>query len=110
MDEGHHLLLFSQFTSMLELLEADLRKEGINCFKLTGTTPKEERIRLVHAFNRHEVPVFLISLKAGGTGLNLIGADMVIPYNPFLQHGQEAFVQHPVHLFLGHLFENSPQA
>lgn len=82
-DEGHHLLLFSQFTSMLELLEADLKKEGIPCFKLTGSTPKEERIRLVHAFNRHEVPVFLISLKAGGTGLNLVGADMVIHYDPW---------------------------
>ena len=79
---GHKMLLFSQFTSMLELLEEDLRREGIDHYKLTGATSKEERMRLVKAFNSDDVPVFLISLKAGGTGLNLTGADIVIHYDP----------------------------
>jgi SNF2 family DNA or RNA helicase len=83
MDGGHRMLLFSQFTSMLELLEEDLKKENISYYKITGSTPKEERIRLVHAFNENNTPVFLISLKAGGTGLNLVGADMVIHYDPW---------------------------
>ena len=83
MDGGHRMLLFSQFTSMLELLEEDLKKENISYYKITGSTPKEERIRLVHAFNENSTPVFLISLKAGGTGLNLVGADMVIHYDPW---------------------------
>jgi SNF2 family DNA or RNA helicase len=83
-DGGHRILLFSQFTSMLSLLEEDLKKAGIACFKIVGSTPKKERIRLVHAFNETaEVPVFLISLKAGGTGLNLTGADLVIHYDPW---------------------------
>jgi superfamily II DNA or RNA helicase len=65
MDGGHRMLVFSQFTSMLELLEEDLKKENISYYKITGSTPKEERIRLVHAFNENSTPVFLISLKAG---------------------------------------------
>lgn len=80
---GHKMLLFSQFTSMLALLEEDLKREGIAYYKLTGETPKEERMRLVKAFNSDETPVFLISLKAGGTGLNLTGADIVIHYDPW---------------------------
>lgn len=82
-DGGHKILLFSQFTSMLALLEDDLKKEGIEYYKITGETSKEERIKLVHAFNENEVPLFLISLKAGGTGLNLVGADVVIHYDPW---------------------------
>ena len=82
--EGEHkILLFSQFTSMLELLEKDLHKEKIAYYKITGATPKEKRLELVSAFNEDETPVFLISLKAGGTGLNLIGADVVIHYDPW---------------------------
>ncbi|MBR5565029.1 MAG: SNF2 helicase associated domain-containing protein [Roseburia sp.] len=82
--EGEHrILLFSQFTSMLELLEESLKKEGIDFYKITGVTPKEERIRLVKQFNEGTIPVFLISLKAGGTGLNLTGADVVIHYDPW---------------------------
>lgn len=82
--EGEHrMLVFSQFTSMLSLLEEDLTKEGIVYYKITGSTSKEERIRLVKEFNDGEVPVFLISLKAGGTGLNLVGADVVIHYDPW---------------------------
>ncbi len=82
-DGGHKILLFSQFTSMLELLEKDLQSAGIEYYKITGQTPKEDRVKLVHAFNKNEIPVFLISLKAGGTGLNLVGADVVIHYDPW---------------------------
>lgn len=82
--EGEHkILLFSQFTSMLELLEGDLSRLGIPYYKITGNTSKEERLRLVNMFNQDAVPVFLISLKAGGTGLNLTGADVVIHYDPW---------------------------
>ena len=77
-EEGHKILLFSQFTSMLEVLEEQLKQAGIEYYKLTGQTKKEDRIFLVDAFNSNDVPVFLISLKAGGTGLNLTGADIVI--------------------------------
>ncbi len=83
MDGGHKILLFSQFTSMLELLEEDLKKEKIPYYKITGATDKAERLRLVHSFNEDETPLFLISLKAGGTGLNLTGADVVIHYDPW---------------------------
>lgn len=79
----HKILVFSQFTSMLELLEHDMQSLGIPYYQITGSTPKEERIRLVNAFNKDQTPVFFISLKAGGTGLNLIGADMVIHYDPW---------------------------
>ena len=83
LDEGHRILLFSQFTSMLELIEK--RMDGqIPYFKITGSTPKEERLRLVDRFNSDtSIPLFLISLKAGGTGLNLTGADVVIHYDPW---------------------------
>ena len=80
---GHRMLIFSQFTSMLELLEEDLKREGIPFYKITGSTPKEQRLKLVKEFNEGDVPVFLISLKAGGTGLNLTGADIVIHYDPW---------------------------
>ncbi len=83
MDGGHRMLLFSQFTSMLALLEEDLKAAGIPYYILTGSTSKEMRIRLVHQFNEGDVPVFLISLKAGGNGLNLTGADIVIHYDPW---------------------------
>ena len=82
-DGGHRMLVFSQFTSMLALLSEDLKTEGIPFYTLTGSTPKQERIRLVNEFNSGDVPVFLISLKAGGTGLNLTGADVVIHYDPW---------------------------
>ena len=83
MDGGHRMLVFSQFTSMLELLERDLEKEKIPTLKLTGATPRERRLGLVREFNEGSIPVFLISLKAGGTGLNLTGADLVIHYDPW---------------------------
>ena len=83
MDGGHRMLVFSQFTSMLALLEQDLKDAQIPYYQITGATPKEKRLSLVHAFNEGDVPVFLISLKAGGTGLNLTGADVVIHYDPW---------------------------
>ena len=82
-DGGHRVLLFSQFTSMLALLEEDLQKEKIAYYKITGETPKQTRVKLVKEFNEGATPVFLISLKAGGTGLNLTGADVVIHYDPW---------------------------
>lgn len=82
--EGEHkVLIFSQFTSVLELLKQDLDAEGIKYYVLTGQTSKEKRLELVRRFNSDDVPVFLISLKAGGTGLNLVGADVVIHYDPW---------------------------
>lgn len=81
---GHKILLFSSYTSMFEMIEKELKKLGIRYFKLTGSTKVEERIELVNEFNENpDIKVFLISLKAGGTGLNLTGADMVIHYDPW---------------------------
>ncbi len=82
-DGGHKVLLFSQFTSMLDIIKKQLLKDGISFFALTGDTPKEERLALVNRFNADDTGVFLISLKAGGTGLNLTGADTVIHYDPW---------------------------
>lgn len=82
-DQGHRILLFSQFTSMLELIRQQLASENIEYFVLTGDTPKAERQDMADRFNGGEKQVFLISLKAGGTGLNLIGADVVIHYDPW---------------------------
>ena len=79
----HKALIFSQFTRMLELLKVQLEKEKIPYYEITGSTPKEARIERVRAFNADRTPVFLISLKAGGTGLNLTGADVVIHYDPW---------------------------
>ncbi len=82
-DGGHKILLFSQFTSMLEILQEKLEKAGIAYYVITGNTDKEKRLQLVNAFNTDATPVFLISLKAGGVGLNLTGADVVIHYDPW---------------------------
>ena len=81
--EGHKILFFSQFTSMLDIIEEQLKKEKINYYKITGKTRKEDRLELVNSFNNDDTPIFLISLKAGGTGLNLTGADIVIHYDPW---------------------------
>lgn len=80
---GHKALIFSQFTSMFEIIEKELQEKGIIYYKITGKTPKEKRVELVNAFNENDVPLFLISLKAGGTGLNLTGADIVVHYDPW---------------------------
>ena len=76
-------LVFSQFTSYLDILKRHLDEEGIAYYEITGSTSKRARIDLVSDFNENEVPVFLISLKAGGTGLNLIGASVVIHADPW---------------------------
>ncbi len=80
---GHKILLFSQFTSMLELIAGRLREEQVSFYTITGATPKEKRMQLVKDFNGDDTKVFLISLKAGGVGLNLTGADVVIHYDPW---------------------------
>ncbi len=82
-DGGHRVLLFSQFTSMLEILQREMDEAGIAYYTITGSTPKEKRLKLVRDFNEGDTPVFLISLKAGGVGLNLTGADVVIHYDPW---------------------------
>ncbi len=80
---GHKILLFSQFTSMLERLQQCLIMENISFYSLTGATTKENRTRLVETFNQDDTSVFCISLKAGGTGLNLTSADIVIHFDPW---------------------------
>ncbi|MGN1326678.1 MAG: DEAD/DEAH box helicase [Clostridia bacterium] len=81
---GHKILLFSGYTAMFEIIEKELKKENIEYLKLTGQTKVSDRINLVNEFNNNpDKKLFLISLKAGGTGLNLIGADMVIHYDPW---------------------------
>lgn len=80
---GHRVLIFSQFTSMLEMIKDKLAKENISNFYLYGGTKAQDRMDMVKRFNDGENDVFLISLKAGGTGLNLTGADMVIHFDPW---------------------------
>jgi superfamily II DNA or RNA helicase len=80
---GHKVLLFSQFTSMLARLATRMEQVGISHYTLNGSTPKRRRMELVEAFNRDNTQVFCISLRAGGTGLNLTAADMVIHYDPW---------------------------
>lgn len=80
---GHRILLFSQFTSMLDIIERNLKKKDISYFYLSGKTPATERSAIVSRFNEGEGQVFLLSLKAGGTGLTLTGADTVIHYDPW---------------------------
>lgn len=83
-ESGHKILLFSSYTSMFEIIEKEFQKFGIKYFKLIGETPVGKRIEMVDEFNNDEsVKVFLISLKAGGTGLNLTSADVVIHYDPW---------------------------
>ncbi len=82
-EAGHKILVFSQFASMLEIIAQRLEKEGIGFYIFTGSTSKEKRNILIKSFEQDEVPVFLISLKAGGTGLNLTAADVVIHYEPW---------------------------
>ncbi len=77
-DGGHRVLIFSQFKVMLEKIEQELPDLGLTSFKITGSTPAQERQEMTKAFNQGERDAFLISLKAGGVGLNLTGADTVI--------------------------------
>ena len=79
----HRALVFSQFTGHLDLVEAALKAAGVRLLRLDGSTPAKKRARLVDAFQAGEGDLFLISLKAGGTGLNLTGADYVIHLDPW---------------------------
>jgi SNF2 family DNA or RNA helicase len=81
LEEGRRVLLFSQFTTMLSLIEDELKKRKIPWVKLTGRSQKRDQ--LIERFTSGEVPLFLISLKAGGVGLNLTQADTVIHYDPW---------------------------
>jgi SNF2 family DNA or RNA helicase len=83
LDSGHRILVFSQFTSMLDLIQTYLDTQKIEHFYLSGSTPPLERSRMAQSFNSGIGEVFLISLKAGGTGLNLTGADTVIHFDPW---------------------------
>ena len=78
---GRRVLIFSQFTKMLQLIGKELAIQGLSFFYLDGKTPSEERVELCNRFNAGERELFLISMKAGGTGLNLTGADTVILYD-----------------------------
>lgn len=82
-EEEHKILLFSQFTSMLDSLTNEFDKVGIRYHKLVGSTSQKDRATMVEQFQQDDVPVFCISLKAGGTGLNLTAADIVIHYDPW---------------------------
>lgn len=80
-ENKRRVLLFSQFTSMLSIIEKELQEIGLSTFYLRGSTQPKQRLEMVEAFNHGEKDVFLISLKAGGTGLNLTGGDTVILYD-----------------------------
>lgn len=83
-ENNHKILIFSQFTSVLQNIGNELQKENIQYFYLDGKTNPKERVDLVDKFNKNEnIRVFLISLKAGGTGLNLTSADVVIHFDPW---------------------------
>ncbi|PFJ66930.1 DEAD/DEAH box helicase [Bacillus thuringiensis] len=78
---GKRILIFSQFTKMLSIIGRELNRQAIPYFYLDGSTPAQDRVELCDRFNEGEGDLFLISLKAGGTGLNLTGADTVILYD-----------------------------
>jgi superfamily II DNA or RNA helicase len=88
LNEGRRILLFSQFTSMLTLIEAELKKRNIPSVKLTGKSQKRDAV--IEQFTSGQAPLFLISLKAGGVGLNLPQADTVIHYDPWWNPAVEA--------------------
>jgi SNF2 family DNA or RNA helicase len=83
LESGHRILVFSQFTKMLAILMERLDAVGVSYYYLDGATPSKERLEMTEAFNGGSREAFLISLKAGGSGLNLTGADVVIHYDPW---------------------------
>ena len=90
-DDGHRLLVFSQFTSLLALLRTELDEQGLTYCYLDGGTPQKQRQLEVDRYNASpDIPVFLISLKAGGTGLNLTGADTIVHFDPWWNPAVEA--------------------
>ena len=89
MDGGHRMLVFSQFVSVLQLLKQELQSQGIPFAYIDGTV--RDRLAEADRFNHDDtIPVFLISLKAGGTGLNLTGADTVVHFDPWWNPAVEA--------------------
>lgn len=82
-ESGHRILLFSNFTSMIDIFANILNSMGIEYLTIVGSTPANKRLSIVQKFNNSNIPIMLISLKAGGTGLNLTGADTVIHYDPW---------------------------
>lgn len=82
-DSGQKVLVFSQFTSFLDVLSRRFHAEGVPFYTITGQTPAKRRLELVNQFNEDDTPLFLVSLKAGGTGLNLTGASVVIHADPW---------------------------
>ena len=82
-DARQKVLVFSQFTSYLALVSERLEAADVAFYTITGATPKQRRVELVDAFNADDTPVFLVSLRAGGTGLNLVGASVVIHADPW---------------------------
>jgi len=89
-DEGRRVLVFSQFAEMLALIAKSLDERQLPYQSLTGDTPGVQRAGLVDRFQAADVPIFLISLKAGGVGLNLTAADTVIHYDPWWNPAVEA--------------------
>jgi len=83
LESGHRILLFSQFTGMLSIIKDMLLEKNIDFMYLDGSTKSKDRGKLVEDFNKGKGSIFLISLKAGGTGLNLTGADVVIHFDPW---------------------------
>ncbi|HVJ48513.1 DEAD/DEAH box helicase [Desulfitobacterium sp.] len=83
LDSSHRILVFSQFTTMLDIIQKHLISKKIEHFYLRGSTKSTDRMKMVQLFNNGVGQIFLISLKAGGTGLNLTGADMVIHFDPW---------------------------
>ena len=97
-ENGHRILVFSQFVQMLKIVEGHLKKKGIRYELLTGQTKPEDRQTKVDDFNNDEsIKIFLVSLKAGGTGLNLTGADMVVHYDPWWNPAAEDQATDRVH-------------
>ena len=91
LDEGHRLLVFSQFTSQLALIREELKSRGVEACYLDGSmTPKARQAEVDRFQGSDEVPVFLLSLKAGGSGLNLTGADIVVHLDPWWNPAAEA--------------------
>ena len=90
LEQGHRILIFSQFTRVLKNIASRLDDKGINYMYLDGSIKAEKRVKMVKSFNEGESQIFLISLKAGGTGINLTGADMVIHFDPWWNPAVEA--------------------
>ena len=90
LEEGHRILIFSQFTRVLRNISMRLENNDISYMYLDGSTKSEKRIDMVKTFNEGDTQVFLISLKAGGMGINLTGADMVIHFDPWWNPAVEA--------------------